>query len=149
MAGPPTSLGWQSPISYDAQSSSALLRRVLEEQGFRFSRGAGQKLYSRNLVVIPMPLVAYVYRLVVTAPVAFTLEVYDTCVTSTGSLTYLEVPDLSTRNRAAVRRVLGDFAGRLRRKPWVFPWLQRFQLGVLLPEFFAARRAWRQLVPEA
>jgi hypothetical protein len=135
----------QLPISFNARSISTVLREVLEELKFKFERGTTQKHYTRMMVVMPMPKFAYAFRFVVKEPSEFIMDLYDTKMTHSGMMHFIELDDVNKENVNDISKVLNGLVKKLPRKPWKFTLGQRFQYAFLAPEIVTAKRKWRKL----
>ncbi len=135
----------QLPISFNARSTSTLLRKVLEDLNFKFERKTTQKHYTRTMVVMPMPKFAYAFRFVVKEPSEFVMDLYDATMTHSGIMHFIEIDDVNKENVNDVRKVLNGLVKKLPRKPWKFTLGQRFQYAFLAPEIVMAKRKWRKI----
>ena len=135
----------QLPISFNARSTSTILRKVLEELKFKFERETTQKHYTRLMVVMPMPKFAYAFRFVVKKPSEFIMDLYDAKMTHSGIMHFIEIDDVNRENINDIRKVLNGLVKKLPRKPWKFTLGQRFQYAFLAPEIVTAKRKWRKL----
>lgn len=135
----------QLPISFNARSTSTILRKVLEELNFEFERETTQKHYTRVMVIAPLPKFAYAFRFVVKEPSEFVMDLYDAKMTHSGIMHFIEIDNVNNKNINAVRDVLNSLTKKLPRKPWRFTFIQKFQYGFLVPEIVMARRKWRKL----
>jgi hypothetical protein len=136
---------WRSAISFSAQSTSTVLRTVLEGLGAKFRRTRSEKSYSQLYAVLPFPKVAYVFRFEITAPCELVIDLYDTYPATSGALTFIEIPLMHDGNIDGARRILRALAKKLPRPPWRFTAVQRIQHGLLEPEILRARKNWRTI----
>jgi 8-oxo-dGTP pyrophosphatase MutT (NUDIX family) len=136
---------WVASVCYDAKSIAAVLREVLEELGFVFSREKSEKHYTKVMLVVPLPRFAYVFRFRITKPSEFTIDLYDTYPTHGGVLHFIAVSGITESNMKDVRRVVQRVAAKLPRKPWKFFWGERLRSGILIPEYLKSRRAWNRM----
>ena len=135
----------QLPISFNARSTSTILREVLKELKFKFERETTQKHYTRLMVVMPLPKFAYAFRFVVKEPSEFIVDLYDAKMTHSGMMHFIEIDDVNRENINDIRKVLNGLVKKLPRKPWKFTLGQRFQYAFLAPEIVMAKRKWRKL----
>jgi hypothetical protein len=136
---------WRSAISFSAQSTSTLLRTVLEGIGAKFRRTRSEKSYSQLYAVLPFPRVAYVFRFELREPCELVIDLYDTYPATSGALTFMEIPELNDGNIEDARRILRELTARLPRPPWKFSAVQRIQHGLLEPDIMRSRKNWRAI----
>ena len=136
---------WRSAISFSAQSTSTLLRTVLEGLGARFRRTKSERSYSQLYAVLPFPRVAYVFRFEISEPCELVIDLYDTYPATSGALTFMEIPEINDGNIDGARNILRALVARLPRPPWKFTAIQRVQHGILEPDILRARRNWRTI----
>jgi len=133
---------WSSPISYDSSSVADIIREVLVELGYEFTRDTGQKHYSKLMVIAPLPKFAYVRRFIVTSPSEFVMDTYDTRPSHSGIIPYLDIKGVTDENKDDIRAVLQGIVDRLPRKPWKFTFAQRLAYALLSSRWRKARKAW-------
>jgi len=136
---------WVSPVSFDARSLSQVLREVLDESGFKYNRTQSDKLYHQTMVLFPLPKTAYVFRFQIKKPIKLFIDLYDTKPSHAGIIPYMEIHGLTEKRRKAIFPVFEALVERLPRPPWQFMMSQRFQHGLLIPEWGRAKKAWRRL----
>jgi len=136
---------WRSAISFSAQSTSTLLREVLEGLGAKFRRTRSERSYSQLYAVLPFPRVAYVFRFEIAEPCELVIDLYDTYPATAGALTFMEIADVNDRNIDGARKILRALVARLPRPPWKFTAVQRVQHGLLEPDILRARKNWRTI----
>ena len=138
-------VSWQSAISFDAPSTAALLRTILEDGNMKFTRHKSEKSYSQLYAVLPFPRVAYVFRFEITSPAPLVIDVYETHPATYGPMGFLEIPRLDDANIELARRILRELVKRLPRPPWKFTAAQRVQHGLMNPDILRAPKHWRVL----
>jgi hypothetical protein len=136
---------WLSPVCFDARSLSQVLREVLEQCEFKFTRTQSDKLYHQTLVLFPLPKSAYVFRFQIRKPIKLFIDLYDTKPSHAGIIPYMEIHGLNEKRLKALFPVLETLIQRLPRPPWQFTIQQRLQHGLLIPEWGRAKKAWRRL----
>ncbi len=136
---------WRSAISFSAQSTSTLLRTVLEGMGAKFRRTRSEKSYSQLYAVLPYPRFAYFFRFEISGPCKLVIDLYDTYPATSGALTFMEIPELNDGNIDGARDILRALVAKLPRPPWRFTAIQRVQHGLLEPDILRARRNWRAI----
>jgi len=136
---------WRSAISFSAQSTSVLMRTVLEELGARFHRTRSERSYSQLYAIVPFPRVAYVFRFEISRPCELVIDLYDTFPATSGALSFIEIPEVNDENIEGARTLLRALAAKLPRPPWKFTSAQRVQHGFLEPDILRARKNWRAL----
>ncbi len=137
---------WQSPISYEAKEFAKIIRESLEKLGYVFIRDNATKAYSRFVIMLPMMGGAHVFKYVVEYPARFDIELYDTYPsTKPGLIPMMEISNIDNNNMDVVKKLLDEAVSKVERPPWEFTKGQRLMVGFLLPEFGAARKAWKQL----
>lgn len=139
------SYDWRSPVSFDARSMAKVIREVLDQRGYAYTRERGEKPYSKFMIVMPMPKFAYVYRFRVQEPFELVIETYDTKPTHSGLMPFLEIKDITDQSMESVRELLRDVRDSLPREPWRFTLAQRFQYALLATEYRQARKAWQRM----
>ena len=97
---------WLSPVCFDARSLSQVLREVLEEHDFKFTRTQSDKLYHQTLVLFPLPKTAYVFRFQIKGPIKLFIDLYDTKPSHAGIIPYMEIHGLTEKRRKAIFDVL-------------------------------------------
>ncbi|MEM2869089.1 MAG: hypothetical protein QW379_01520 [Thermoplasmata archaeon] len=138
-------LHWSSAISFNAQSTASVLRKLLNEMGLSFRRERSEKPYSQLYAIVPIPKFAYVFRFIITAQPPLVIDLYDIHPSTSGALSFIEIPELNDENIDLARNILRQLAKSLPRSPWEFTWLQRIQHGLLNPDILKARNNWRAL----
>jgi len=136
---------WRAAISFSAQSTSMLLRTILEEHGAKFKRTRSERSYTQLYAVLPFPRYAYVFRFEIHEPCELVIDLYDTYPATSGALTFMEIPELNDGNIENARRILRELSARLPRPPWKFTAVQRVQHGLLEPDILRARKNWRTI----
>ena len=136
---------WKSPISYDAQTMAKAIRKSLEDLDFKFSRDTSHRHYSKNMLIMPMPKFAYVFRFLVEEPCEIVMDMYDTYPSHAGILPFLEIKNIDDDNVKEVQKILSGVVKQLPREPWKFTKFQKFQLGYLLPDYRRAKKAWKKM----
>ena len=136
---------WRSAISFSAQSTSMLLRTILEGLGAKFKRTRSERSYSQLYAIMPFPRVAYVFRFEIQEPCELVIDLYDTYPATSGALTFMEIPELNDGNIENARRILRELSARLPRPPWKFTAVQRVQHGLLEPDILRARKNWKTI----
>jgi len=142
---PPEGELWTSPVTFDAKSLSVLLRDSLDEVGYTYSRRQSDKLYSQLMVVMPLPKTAYVYRFVLKKPVKVWIDLYDTKPSHAGILTHMDIQGFTEAKAPKLKKLFDALIKKLSRPPWKFAASQKFQHGLLIPEWGRAKKAWRRL----
>ena len=142
---PPEGYDWTSPVSFDAKSMSTLLHESMDALGFKFKRTQSDKLYQQMMVVMPIPRTAYVYRFEVSRPVKVWIDVYDTKPSHAGIMPYMDIQGLTDEKLPKLKRLFDNVIKKLPRPPWEFTLTQKFQHGLLIPEWHRAKKAWRSL----
>ena len=142
---PPEGELWSSPVTFDAKSLSILLRESLDELGYKYERRQSDKLYQQFLVVMPLPKTAYVYRFVIKKPVKVWIDLYDTKPSHAGFLPMMDIQGFTDEKALKLKRLFDNLLKKLSRPPWQFAWTQKFQHGILIPEWHRAKKAWRRL----
>lgn len=139
------SILWASAICFDAQSTSVVLRDILQRNKIDFKRESSEKSYSQLYAIVPYPRVAYVFRFRILSPAPLTIDLYDTHPATSGALSFIEIPDLRDENIELARRILKALSGALPRPPWRFTIWQRVQHGLLNPDLLRAKKNWQTL----
>jgi len=142
---PPEGDKWTSPVCFDAQSLSQRLHESMEELGFKYKRRQADKLYQQLMVVMPLPKTAYVYRFDVSKPVKVWIDLYDTRPSHAGVLPYMDIQGLTDEKIPKLKALFDNLIKKLPRPPWEFTLTQRFQHGLIIPEWRRAKKAWRGL----
>jgi len=142
---PPEGDTWTSPVCFDAKSLSQLLHESMDELGFKFERRQADKLYQQLMVVMPMPRTAYVYRFDVSKPVKVWIDLYDIKPSHAGILPYMDIIGLTDKKIPKLKALFDNLIKKLPRPPWQFSLTQRFQHGLIIPEWRRAKKAWRKL----
>lgn len=136
---------WRSAMSFSAQSTSMLLRTVLEELGAKFRRTRSERSYSQLYAIVPFPRIAYVFRFEISRPCELVIDLYDTFPATSGALSFIEIPEINDQNIECARTILRTLTAKLPRPPWKFTAVQRVQHGFLEPDILRARKNWRAL----
>lgn len=136
---------WISPICFDAQSSSIIIREILNDLKYKFRREKSEKAYSQLYFLFTVPKMAYVFRFKIIEPSKFTIDIYDTHPSTSGVMTYMEISGINEKNIKYIRKILKEFAKRTPRKPWEFTFGQRVAHGILCLEFSKSKKAWRNM----
>lgn len=139
------STSWQSAMSFDAPSTSTLLRKVLEGMDIDFKRERSERSYSQLYAILPFPRVAYVFRFNITRPAPLIIDIYETNPATYGPLGFIEIPDLNDDNIGLARQVLRALVKELPRPPWKFTAAQRFQHSLMNPDLLRAPKNWRAI----
>ncbi|MCK5560158.1 MAG: hypothetical protein KAJ51_06175 [Thermoplasmata archaeon] len=136
---------WESAICFDARTVAKLLRSVLDELEFEFTRDKTEKPFTRLMMVVPLPRFAYAFQFKVKKPSEFIINTYDTKPTPSGVLHFIEVQNIDEGNLQYVQRVLQTLASHMPRKPWKFFWAERWRYALIGPEYLRAKGAWKKM----
>ncbi len=136
---------WKSPVSFNSRSMAKVTEECLQELAYKFEREDGRRHYTRFMMVMPLPQMAYVFRFVLTSPCNVEIEYYDTRPTHASTITYMEIKGLTEGNIGHVKRLLFKVVEKLPREPWKFTIGQRLQHGYFMPEFRRAKKAWESI----
>jgi len=136
---------WSSPVCFDAKSLSQLLRESLDAIGYKYERTQADKLYQQTLVLFPLPKTAYIYRFELKKPVKVWIDLYDTKPSHAGIIPYMDIQGLTIDKIPPLKVLFDELLKKLPRPPWEFTIGQKFQHGLLIPEWGKAKRAWRHL----
>jgi hypothetical protein len=142
---PPEGELWTSPVTFDAKSMSTLMRDCLDELGYNYERRQSDKLYNQLMVVMPLPKTAYVYRFVLKKPLKVWIDFYDIKPSHAGFLPMMDIQGFTEAKAPKLKKIFNVLIKKLPRPPWKFALSQKFQHGLLIPEWRRAKKAWRRL----
>lgn len=133
---------WRAAVCYDSPSITRMVRKTLDDMGWKYDRDRSMHHFSRLMVVIAIPSNSYVFRFIVREPVELVVDVYDEKPTHAGDIHFIEVDGIDNSNAPKVRKFLQSFAGNLPRRPYDFFMVERFKAGFLNRYHMRARREW-------
>jgi hypothetical protein len=140
---PPDGDLWSSPVCFDAKSLSQLLREALDALDYKYERKQADKLYQQMMVLFPLPKTAYIYRFELKKPIKVWIDLYDTRPSHAGIIPYMDIQGLTDDKIPPLKMLFDELLKKLSRPPWEFTIGQKFQHGLLIPEWGKAKRAWR------
>ncbi len=136
---------WEAAICFDSLTISKLLRNVLKELEYKFTRDKTEKPFTRLMLVVPLPRFAYAFQFKICTPSEFIINIYDTKPTPSGTLHFIEVRNIDEGNIDDIKKVLQSLAANMPRKPWKFFWSERFRYAIAGPEYLRAKGAWNKM----
>ncbi len=137
---------WETPMANKVIEVAIALRGAMEGLGWEFEREKSERIYSRFSVILPMPKVAYVFRFVVRAPLDDVIfDTWEMRMTHRGDISYLYIDNYTYDDLGTIRELLQELVERLPRRPWHFPWGQRMEAGLVIPEWSLSRKMWQQM----
>jgi hypothetical protein len=137
-------MNWESPVSYNAKSMTRATREILEGLDVLYTRESTHSVYGRFVVAIPLAdKFAYTYVFKFHHPNEFELHYYDSKPGHSGIMPFMRIRKYQEEDvpfiKELLKRLLVYFEER---PPWKFPFAARLMHGLIIPEFWQAKRAW-------